>query len=175
MKLMNIIVAIFVLTAQFNLNAVIVRASAFVSNPAICIIGDEKVPFFEPESDGILNTEAAQEEQNKKSFIKLMYDLAREAKPVDIILEGNPFYAQILLLKKEQQEQINPLIKTGLSSSLVIFAQENHLTLPDNLRFVYSNNIGPAISSIGSFIWMLRLDGKAHLEHFMRKKCMTHT
>ncbi len=169
-SILHIIFVILMLATQSKLDAVITHAEAFVSDPAICIIGDEQVPFFVPESDGTLTNEAAQEERNKKSIINLIYDLAIQGKPVDIIIEGNPFCAQTLVLKKKQQERINPNIKTGLFGSLVIFAQKNNLTLGDNLRFVYSNNIGPATSSIASFIWMLRLEGKAHLEHFIEKE-----
>lgn len=165
LNIVNIILTFLFLTAQFNLDAVIVRAAAFVSNPAICILGDDQIPFFKPD------TTTSAEEQCKKAAKRLMRDLAKGTKQIDVILEGNQFCAQTLRGKKQEQKHDDPSIKTGSFTSLVLFAQkQKDLKLGQNVRFVFSNTMGSALSSIASFCWYMQVAGKSLLAGYLKER-----
>jgi len=162
--ILRVIITICVVTAQLQLNAIIVHAEAFVSDPAICIIGDEQVPFFFPDGTSI-------EEEAKKCTKRLLRDLSKGSRKIDIILEGNSFGAKTLRQQKEDQKRTSPSIKTGLFSSIVLSAQKRNLKLGDNIRFRYTNNFGPATSSIASFCTAIQLIGKTVLSGYINRRC----
>lgn len=145
---LRIIIIICAIAAQLKLDAVIIHAEGFKGDPPFGVIIDsiEKSCFFFPESD-----DAILEVLNKKAVKNLILELSRSTKPIDVILEGEPFDTQLISQAKQNYEQANSGAKPRLWGSILLFARKNNYAI-GNLRFIYSRKNRPALALLQSFL-----------------------